>query len=156
MGKEMVLSRTAIRSILKKMNNEQLISEVLNKLRSNTSMNSEIDNETIEPAKEVKKQNISILSKRNFCKMELDSPSLTKKIKRNVENLPVVETNSGSSTYESNSENKENSNLLEILADKFNFWKETEEEEKKSTFNEDSDNGNTGNTLFNVDDFFSI
>ena len=166
MGKEMVLSRTAIRSLLKKMNNEQLIFEVLNKLRSS---NPSINFENIEQFKEhepkeeqeIIKEHISkeqfISAKRIFAKEGLESPLMRKKIKTNEEtNTPIFETNS-SGSIETNS--KDNNNLLEILNDKFNFWKEIEEEtEKKSSFNDDSEKGNSSNgvTIFNVDDFFSL
>jgi len=161
----MVLSRTAIRSLLKKMNNEQLIFEVLNKLRS---INPSINFENFEQFKEkepredqeIIKEQISKeqfnSEKRSFDKEEMESPLLRKKIKTNEENnTPIFESNRTRNTFETSS--KDNNNLLDILLnDKFYFWKGIDEEtEKKSLFNDDPEKGNSSNgvTIFNVDAF---
>ena len=161
MGREMVLSRTAIRSLLKKQNNEQLIFEVLTKLRSSCPTNF---NEKIETFQEMKDLTSSGF-KRSQQEMGMESPCLPgKRAKFNTEheeNLINIETQSLKLTqYDStpNTESKENNNLIDMLADKFGFWKEGEEElEKKGVFSEEKENVNSGNSnaLFNVDDFFS-
>lgn len=157
MGREMVLSRTAIRSLLKKQNNEQLIFEVLTKLKQgNAKEEPEISNEPM----------MMCGLKRTQEDMGFESPALNgKKVKINnglrEGNLVNMETQSLKLTqYESSSplqqENKENNNLIDMLADKFNFWKEGEEEVEKKNFFVDEKEVNVGNVLFNVDDFFSI
>lgn len=151
----MVLSRTAIRSLLKKQNNEQLIFEVLTKLKQgNTKEEPEINNEPI----------MICGVKRTLEDMGFESPTAnSKKIKINngqrEGNLVNLETQSLKLTqYESplQQENKEHNNLIDMLADKFNFWKEGEEDVEKKNFFVDEKEVNVGNALFNVDDFFSI
>ena len=155
MGREMVLSRTAIRSLLKKQNNEQLIFEVLTKLKQgNTKEEPEINNETV----------MMCGLKRTQEDMGFEGPSgNAKKVKINnglrEGSLVGMETQSFKMTeYESplQQENKDSNNLIDMLADKFNFWKEGEEEVEKKNFFVDDKKVNVGNALFNVDDFFSI
>lgn len=155
MGKEMVLSRTAIRSLLKKQNNEQLIMEVLKKLRS-VCYSSEESKESLLAGDTIKRsrsqagiESPSFPIKRNKFSRENDESlnNETQSVKMTqYEGTPMIEAN--------------NNNLIEMLADKFNFWKEGEEDlEKKSLFgfNEEKEpNNNAGSSLFNVDDFFSL
>ena len=153
----MVLSRTAIRSLLKKQNNEQLIFEVLTKLKQgNTKEEPEINNEP---------PMMMCGLKRTQEDMGFESPTGNgKKVKINngqrEGNLVNMETQSLKLThYESSplqQENKESNNLIDMLADKFNFWNEGEEEVEKKNFFVDDKEVNVGNALFNVDDFFSI
>jgi len=146
MGREMSLSRTAITSLLKKQNHEELICEVLNKLRSGCPANF---NEKIEKFKEIKDL------KRSQKQIGLKSPYLPgKRAKFNPEpdanliNIDINLTQKNDSTP--NMENIENNNLIEMLADNFKFWKESEEEvEQKSFLFEGTNN------IFNVDDFFA-
>lgn len=148
MGKELMLSRTAIRNLLKKTNNEQLITDVLNKMRAMLQPNS---------------MNKSLLTKRSFDKIFFESPLLRKKIKPEEEPMMTSSllTGAGMNINEGalNFENKENNGGLDdILAEKFN-WKEfMEEPENKEK--EDVDNFAvshvTNSGVFNVDDFFSL
>ena len=145
-----MLSRTAIRSLLKKQNNEQLIFEVLSKLRSSCPTNFNVKIEMFHEMKDLP----SLDFKRSQQQMQLENPCLPgKRAKFNPEheeNLINIEPQTTQ-----NMDNKENNNLINILADKFNFWKESEEEvQKKNFFSEEKENGNL-NALFNVDDFFS-
>jgi len=150
MCRDMSLSRTALRILLKKQNNEELICEVLNNLRSSPAN----FNEKIEKFNEM----IDLPSadfKRSQQQMGLESPCLPgKRAKFNTEpeanliNIDIKLTPKNDSTP--NMENIENNNLIEMLADNFKFWKESEEEvEQKSFLFEGTNN------IFNVDDFFA-
>jgi len=147
MGKEMSLSRSAIRNLLKKQNNEQLICKVLSKLRSSCQ---------VEKFHEMKDLTSGSF-KRSQQQMGMESPCLTgKRAKFNPEheeNLINIENQSLKLTHYDSTpkmENNENYNLIDILADKFNFWKEDEEVlEKKSLFFEET------YPIFKVDDFLS-
>jgi len=149
MGREMALSRTAIRSLLKKPNNEELIREVLNKLSSKCPMNF---NEKIEKFNQM--NDLPSVFKRSQQQMGLEIPCLPeKRTKFNPEheenfiNIEIKLTQKNDSTP--NMENKETNNLIDMLSDNFQFWKEHEEEvEQKSFFYE-------GKSIFNVDNFFS-
>ena len=157
MGREMELSRAAIRSLLKKENNEELILKVLSKLRSSSSANI---NEKIENFNEMEGLP-SVGFKRSQQQMGLESLGLPwKRAKFNPEdeeNLIKIETQSLKLTqYDSTVklENKEDNNLIDVLDNKFNFCKGEEEEEKKNLFCEEKENGKS-NALFNVVNFFS-
>ena len=71
MGREMSHSRTAIRSLLMKQNNEELICEVLNKLRSKCPAKF---NEKIEKFNQMK--DLPSVFKRSQQQMGLESPCL--------------------------------------------------------------------------------
>jgi len=151
MGREMSLSCTAIRSLLKKENNEELICEVLNKLRSKCSANF---NEKIEKLNEMKVLPSAVF-KRSQQQMGLESPCLHEKRTKinpeqevNLINIEIKLTQKKDLTQ--NMENKENNNLIDMLADNFKFWKDCEEEvEQKSFFCEGT------HSIFNFDDFFT-
>lgn len=148
MGKELMLSRTAIRNLLKKTNNEQLITDVLNKMRA-----------TLQP----NVLNKTLLTKRSFEKIFFESPMLRKKIKPEEEPMmsSSLMTGTGMNINEGslNFENKENNGGLDdILAEKFN-WKEFIEEPENKEKEEPENftmNHATNNGVFNVDDFFSL
>ena len=148
-----MLSRTAIRSLLKKQNNEQLIFEVLSKLRSSCPTNFNVKIEMFHEMKDLP----SLDFKRSQQQMQLENPCLPgKRAKFNPEheeNLINIENQSLKLTHYDSTpkmENNENYNLIDILADKFNFWKEDEEVlEKKSLFFEET------YPIFKVDDFLS-
>jgi len=170
----MILSRIAIRSLLKKQNNEELILQVLSKLRPscpnekienfNEIEGSAITNEKIENFNEINEiEDIPSASlKRSQQQIGLESPcSHGKRAKFNTEqeeNLTNIETQSPKLTqYDStpNTEYKGNNDFIDLLTNEFNFMKEGEvEEENKNLFCEKKENGNS-NAPFNVDDFFS-
>ena len=151
MGMEMSLSRTAIRRVLQKQNNEELICEILNKLRSRRPANF---NEKYKKFNDMKDLPSAVL-KRSQQQMGLETTSLPKKRAKlnpeheeNLINIEIKLTQKNDSTP--NMENKESNNLIDMLADNFKFWKDCEEEsEQKSFFHEGT------NSIFNVDDFFS-
>lgn len=151
----MVLSRTSIRALLRKMNNEQLIVDVLNKLKLNNTLTLK---EIIEPLTDPKDMQQTNTSKRVLNKFWIESPALKKRVRSSEEfqqnMLNSFETNN---PFEQNFtfENKESNNLLDALVDKFNIWKEIEEEPEKRRNGIEEDDQNHMNRLFNVDDFFS-
>ena len=150
MGREMSLSRTAIISLLKKQNNEELICKILNKLRSQFPANF---NEKIEKFNEMK--DIPSVFKRSQQQIGLESPSLPGKRAQfnpeHEENLISIEkkyTQKNDSTPKR--ENQENNNLIDLLSDNFKLWKEREEEVEQKSFVYEGTN-----SVFNVDDFFA-
>jgi len=149
MGREMSHSRTAIRSLLMKQNNEELICEVLNKLRSRCPANFTEKIETLNEMKDC----ASIVLKRSQQQMGLESACLSGKRykfnpehEKNLINSEIKLAQKNDSTPKM--ENQENNNLIDMLANNFKFLKECEKEEvEQKRFIYES--------IFNVDDFFA-